>query len=90
MGKVPTNADLMSAISAIATTLGQVKERGELTHNLAVRTNGRVTKLEEKVIATNAVEEYKQKSNRRLIALCGIFVVIMAPLIGALFSKAVG
>lgn len=56
----PTNTDIMAFLTEISTTQGKTLERVEATHNLAVKTNGRVTELERKWERREAVEEYKK------------------------------
>lgn len=64
----PTIADVMVILQEMAVAQGKTLERVEATHNLAVKTNGRVTKLEGEFIAFNAVEEYKNRQAYQPIA----------------------
>lgn len=60
----PTNADIMAELAAAADLASRTAERVEATHNLAVKTNGRVTELEKKWERREAVEEYKQSQTQ--------------------------
>ena len=62
MPKAPNNADIMESLAEISSAVGRVEARGEATHNLAVKTNGRVTELERKWERREAVEEYKKET----------------------------
>lgn len=74
---MPINKELESKILG---TLSRIEERLNATHNLAVKTNGRVTALEKKIIGDEAVDAYRKSKRAANIAIIGAAAAVIGGL----------
>lgn len=78
-----------ATIADVMRELDRIRERVEATHNLAVKTNGRVTELEKQAIAHQAVSLYKERTSRSKQWAYILVVTVVAPVVGVIAAKLV-
>lgn len=69
--------EILNAQADISNQLGRIEQRVNDTHNLAVKTNGRVTVLEGELIAKRAIDNYKKSQRAMYISLLVAFGTIL-------------
>lgn len=78
--RVSQTKDIVDLLQSISEIQGRTLERVEATHNLAVKTNGRVTKLEKKIIGDEAVTAYKRGQRALYVSLFTAFCALIGGL----------
>lgn len=81
MAKLPT--------VEILEEIGKLKEWTKATHDLAVKTNGRVTELEKQAIAHKAISEYKDTISGTKQWRLMFIATLLASVLAVVVSKAV-